>query len=593
MPNMNPVAWKDLLTYARGLQQASAGVRFVGTTLMLTVPLLVYAWCVVSVPGPWGQAAPAVFLVVAALMALFGLSVAVPAATAFALERDRETLEGLIVSPLSAWQLVLGKLAAAVTVGVITHVVMLPLLAMTYVLGGGDLAFVPAWLLLLVATDVSFASFCLVVGARRIDAPGKLGWMRAQSTQSQMALQGTLGFGVLLSLGPIYATLLLPIAAAQGVQLGPLLDTIAPVGALHPLVALVVWGDARVLGLTVPVWLIGVVVHLLAALPLLADAVEAQRSEGTPPGRTTRLLVLPLVACLLVLAASTAGGLPQVGRVLLCVGAPALVLLGSAARTGFVPASGAPRVRRLRLLTGARPDLALESAPDRAPGFALLLALVCAPLVLWGAGEAGARTLGALTLMAVAIAAVGARLVARGQEQEDRAFEAAARAATPADGDAPGPEEVAAAPRPTRGRFFLRLALASLLLPPIGAAGLSFGQTSVPALGPLAPLFQALAALGLALNPFSAALPVLADPAVLGSDAPQRVLATLGLDPRLVFGLHLTVYAVALALAVLTVRPPLDPAAMLQVTPAPAAAAPPEPSPAASEPSAEAPSAPA
>ncbi len=264
---MNPILWKDLLTYARGLQQNGGGLRYIGTTLLLGLPLLAWAWCVVTLPGSWGQAAPLVFMLIAGLMALFGLSVAVPAATAFALERDRETLEGLVVSPLTAWQLVLGKLAAAVVVGAVTHAVMLPLLAMAYVLGGGDLAFVPAWLLLLLCTDVSFAAFCLVVGARRLDAPSKLGWVRAQSTQSQMALQGTLGFGVLLSLGPIYATLLLPVAAAQGVALGPLLETAAPLGSLHPLIALVVWGEARVLGVGVPVWLVGAVVHLPGDLP--------------------------------------------------------------------------------------------------------------------------------------------------------------------------------------------------------------------------------------------------------------------------------------------------------------------------------------
>lgn len=554
---MNPILWKDLLTYARGLQQGGAGLRFVGTTLTLGAPLLVYAWCVVNRPGPWAQAAPLVFLVIAALMALFGLSVAVPAATAFALERDRETLEGLIVSPLSAWRLVLGKLASAVVVGAVTHAVMLPLLAMAYALGGGDLAFVPAWLVLLLCTDVSFGAFCLLVGARRLDAPSKLGWMRAQSSQAQMALQGTLGLGVLVSLGPIYATLLLPVAAAQGVQVGPLLDTAAPLGALHPLVALMVWGEARVLGLTLPVWLVGSVAHLLAALPLLSDAVEAQRSEGRPPGRRTRLLALPLVGWLLALVASTASPLQGPARVALAVAAPALILLFGAARTAFVPGGAAPRVTRRRLLAGLRPDLALESAPDRAPGYALVLALLCAPLVLWGAGAAAPATLGALALMGVATAAVGARLVALGQEREDRAFAAAARAdrAHPPE-EAPEPPGEAA--RPPRGRFFLRLALLCLVLPPLGAAGLSLGQGSVPALGPLAAAFQALTALGLALNPFAALLPALSDPQVLGSDGPRLLLAGVGLDPGLVLWLHVALYALALVAAVVTLRAPLD-----------------------------------
>lgn len=557
---MNPVLWKDLLTHARNLQQNGAGLRHVGTTLVLGVPLLAYAWCVVTLPGPWGQAAPLVFMAIAALMALFGLSVAVPAATAFALERDRETLEGLIVSPLGPWQLVLGKLGAAVVVGAVTHAVTLPLLAMAYVLGGGDLAFVPAWLVLLTSSNISFAAFCLVVGARRLEAPSKLGWVRAQSTQSQMALQGTVGLGVLLTLGPVYATLLLPLAAAQGVVLGPLLEAAAPLGALHPLLALVVWGDARVLGVTLPVWLVGTIAHLLVALPLLSDAAEAQRSEGQPPGRLTRLLALPAAACLLALVGSTAAHLDGPARAAVSLGAAALLLLAAAARTGFAPPAGARRVERGRLLSGLRPDLAIESAPDRAPGYLVLLTLLCAPLVLWAAGPAGPATLACLALVGASTAAIGARLVALGQEQEDRAFVAAARG-TAAEAGPAGPAAEGA--RSPRGRFFVRLALCSLLLPPIGAAGLSLGAGPAPALAPLAPVFEALVALGLAVNPASALLPALTDAQALGSAAVVQLFASLGVDPRVVLGLHVALYGAALVAAVTTIRPPLDVAATL------------------------------
>src|SRR5207302_10287793 len=108
----------------------------------------------------------------AGVMALAGRSVGVPAATAFALERDRDTLEGLVISPLRPWQLVLGKLGAAVAIGLVVQTSLLPLLAIAYALGGGDLAFVPAWVLLLAATTCSFASFCLAVGSRRLEASG-------------------------------------------------------------------------------------------------------------------------------------------------------------------------------------------------------------------------------------------------------------------------------------------------------------------------------------------------------------------------------------------------------------------------------------
>ncbi len=587
---MNPVAWKDLLAYARS---GSSGARLALPGIGLMLPLVVLAWCQVGLPGPWRAIAPYVFVLAAALTALLGLVVAVPAATAFALERDRETLEGLVVSPLTAWRLVTGKLLAAVAIGLQTHIVALPALAVALLLGGGELRFIPQFLALLALASTSFASFCLLVGARRLDAGGRIGWMRAQATQAQLALQGTLGLGILGTLGPVYAAALLPLAASQGLPVDRLLDGLAPLGGIHPLLALLCWGDADVLGVKVPVWILGAAFHALLTLPLLADAAEAQRVEGAAPGRATRLLALPVLALFLLLVASAARALPGPGRAAVGAILPAFVLVGAAMRCAFVPSDAAPRVTRRRLLEGLRPDLALESAPDRAPGYLVLVGLLCAPFLLGLVdGMAAWRGVVAVGLAGIALAALGARLVALGQEREEQALsEAVARAADPngpgrdavlvGDGGPGGRDEGDAARRPRgpRASFFLRLLLLVVLLPAVGGAGLSLGVGPAPMLATGAPVFRTVLAFGLAINPLTGTLAVLGDPKALGSDLVAKGLEIAGLDVDAVVGLHVAACLAALVVAIVTLRPPFDRDAALAVLVATATAPAPPPAP--------------
>lgn len=592
---LNPIAWKDLLAHAR---TPGAGTRHL-LAMGFAAPLLILAWCAASLPGRWREVPPFAFLAVSGLLALVGLTVAIPASTAFALERDRDTLEGLVVSPLTPRRIVLGKLLASLGIGASALCVLLPLLGMAFVLGGGDLAFVPQFILLVLATSTSYASFCLLVGARRLEPPGRAAWVRAQATQAQMALQATLGVGILVTLGPVYATLLVPVAAAQGLPVAAALDKLAPLAGLHPLLALLAWGDARLFGVDAPVWLVGAAFHLLLALPLLADASEAQRAEGEPPTKATRLLVLPALGLFLLLAGATAWPLPQPARAVIGLVVPAVVLIGAAMRMGFVPPGRAPRVTRRRLLLSLRPDLAFESAPDRAPGYLLVLALVCAPLVVGLCGQSGWVAVGALALTATSLAAVGARLVAGGQAADDAAFERVVRAAAgphpvhegdavpavpppdqqaelaaqarlaalvgdegrPADDESRAREEAAA--RGPRGRFFGRLLVVCLGLPALAGLGISLAGAGAPAMAPLLPALRSLATVGLALNPFAGVLVGLADPVVSGTPVLSVWLSGLGIEPRLVLAIHLLVYGAALLFAVGSLHRPHDPAEAL------------------------------
>lgn len=565
-PHVNPVLWKDLLTFARA-PGAGGGLRTLLISLLLGAPLLVLAWVMASFPGPWRFAGGHAFLVVAGVMALFNFAVAVPAATAFALERDRETLEGLVVSPLRPWELVLGKLLAALTMGLLTRLALLPALALAFVLGGPDLGFVPRWLLVLCASDASFGALALLIGSRRRDPTARVGWFRAQTSQAQMALQSSVGVSVLTSLVPLYAALfLLPLSFQQGVRLGEVLDALAPLGALHPLATLVLWGEVTLLGLPVPVWVLAVSFHLALALPLVADAAEGLRSEGSPPGRAPRLLALPVLTLTLLLVWTLAEGLPPAGRAGVGLLLPALLLLLAAQRTGFASPRAPARVTRERILAGVLPHLAVESLPERAPGYALLLGLLAAPLLvaIGGGGAAAWAAWAALLLASVALATLGAAIVARARRQDDRAFlRALARppgAADAAEGDsAPGTEEEEEAEaRGPRGRALFLLALAGGLLPLLAAAGLALGQGSLPALAPLAPLLRLGLLLGLGLNPLAALTPVLTDPALAGTDLPLRALQELGLAPGALFGVHLGLQLSLLLGALLTLRPPLD-----------------------------------
>lgn len=554
---LNPVLLKDLLTFARA-PGAGGGLRTIGLTVVLGGPLLLLAWAMAAFPGPWRFAGAPAFLVMAAVMALFNFAVAVPAATAFALERDRETLESLIVSPLRPWQLVLGKLGAALTMGLLTRVALLPALGVAFALGGADLGFVPRWLVLLLCSDASFASLALLIGSRRRDPSARVGWFRAQTSQAQMALQSSVGLSVLASLVPLYAAMfLLPLSFQQGVRVPEVLDAIAPLGALHPLAALILWGDVDLLGLRTPVWVVASVFHVSLALPLLADAAEAQKSEGSAPGRAPRLLALPAVGLGLVLVWALATGLPQAGRVGVGLVFPALLLLMTALRAGYAAPRGPAQVTRPRILAGLLPHLALESLPERAPGYTLLVGLLCAPVVV-GVGGGGLPAWGAwaaLVLSGVALASLGGALVARARRAEDRAFLAALAAQAPV---VETPEEEEAEVRSPRGRALLLLGLLAGLLPLFCGAGLLLGQGSLPQLLPLTPLLRLGLLLGLALNPLAGLVPVLADPALCGTDLPQRACAGLGLDPAVLLFVHVGAQLSLLLAALLTLRPPLD-----------------------------------
>src|SRR5581483_243782 len=119
-------------------------------------------------------------------------------------------------------------------------------------------------------------------------------------------------------------------ALQHGLMLGRILDAGAAVGALHPLFTLVAWGEARIYGVSVPVWLLAVTFHLLLAFPFIAGAAEAQRASGAERGRAPRAGFLVLFAFVVFAATGAAWEAPVFVRSLVGTTiAAALLVIGA------------------------------------------------------------------------------------------------------------------------------------------------------------------------------------------------------------------------------------------------------------------------
>lgn len=560
---INPLLRKDLLVYSRGIKQAGGISGLIAYALIFALPLLGFAYALAFSAGEHRFFGRHVYLGLCAVMAFVHLGVAVPASTAFALERDRNTLEGLIVSPLGAWRLVVGKLASAVAVGVLAKAALLPLLAVAYALGGAELGFLPRYLLVLVAIDVSLASLAIYLGHRHREAPTRLGWIKNQTSQSQLALQTTVGISVLGFLLPFYAVgFLIPLSLKRGALVAEVLDVVAPLGALHPLATLATWGQANLFGLSVPVWLLAIALHVSLALPLIAATAEGQRPEGAAPGRLPRLLALPALLMTGLIGGAVLARSPVLVRTITTLVAAGGLVLASALLTGFREEGGRPTGID-GLLAGLLPWEACRSQPASAPGFTLWIGLGLAlPMLLWAGGGSRAAwgSALALTLAGVSLAALGARLQARVREREEEAFLAALRGQGP---EAPDPDEDAEELERRRktwpSRVLAALILAGFFLPPVagGVIG-AIDAGNLSSLAPLRPVLSAALGLGMALNPCAGALPFAIDPQTLGSDFGLRALARIGVAPWAVFGGHLLIYGALLIGALVTLRAPLD-----------------------------------
>ncbi|RMG14721.1 MAG: hypothetical protein D6731_09855 [Planctomycetota bacterium] len=550
---LNPVLYKDLLMHAVSPQQ-SRRLRFGLHALFLAAPLLVLFYCAAFLPGPWAYLPRPLFFAAAALLSFSNVLVHLPAVTAFAAERDRGTFEGLVVSPLSPARLVLGKYLVALARAALARLTLLPPLAAVLALGGEDPGFLIRYWVLLSAADASLAAAVLALGARERRAKKQPTWLKAHTTQTQLVAQASGAAVVVFLLLPLYALLILVPLVLQGGGVGVgLLETVAPLAVVHPLAALVCWGDLDVFGTPVPVWVAGVLFHLLLAPPFLAHAVGSLAPECARPTRWARSLALPALGAVLLLVLLLAARLGPLGRCALGWLGAAGVLLWSAAVAAAAPV-GRAEISRAALLRGLWPANALRSGAAQAPGYVLLLALPCGALVGWAGGGQPSGLWAAFLLLvaALSLAVLGACAAASEQRREQQELLQAWRGEEQEGvGGEPAEEQARRSP-------LARLWLASLLLAVPSLLGLLLTEHGVLAGGDLLRLPAGVfAAVGLSLNPLASFLPLACDSAAFGTSAVRDQLVAWGIDPGAVAVMHAVAYVGLACVALWRLAPPL------------------------------------
>jgi ABC-2 type transport system permease protein len=160
VPEFNPVLVKELRGRMRG---ARAFVLLTIYLLILSgVTLLLYAALAGSATSDLNagrQIGKALFLLIAAV-ALIEVCVITPSLTAGSIagEKERQTYDLLVASLLSPWQIVWGKLAAALAFALLMILAVVPMMSLAFLFGGVTLAELLIALAGLVTTAVFYAT---------------------------------------------------------------------------------------------------------------------------------------------------------------------------------------------------------------------------------------------------------------------------------------------------------------------------------------------------------------------------------------------------------------------------------------------------
>jgi ABC-type transport system involved in multi-copper enzyme maturation permease subunit len=160
MPELNPVLIKELRSRMRG---ARAFVLLTIDLLILgAVTLLFYAAVAdASTSGlDSGRTIGKVLFLLVAGVALIEVCLITPALTAGSIagEKERQTYDLLVASLLSPWQIVWGKLSAALSFALLLILSIVPLKSLAFLFGGVSLTEVVIALVGLVATAVFYAT---------------------------------------------------------------------------------------------------------------------------------------------------------------------------------------------------------------------------------------------------------------------------------------------------------------------------------------------------------------------------------------------------------------------------------------------------
>ncbi|MDQ2686310.1 MAG: ABC transporter permease subunit [Armatimonadota bacterium] len=217
-----------------------------------------------------------IFFTLAALITLIA-----PALTAVSIttERQRLSLDLLVTTPLTASELLIGKMLSSTAFLALLLALSLPASALCVILGGATLGDVIRVYLLLAVDGLVLAALGLLVScATRASLPA-LVW-------TYLTVAGFLA----LTAFAYFATL----ASTYGRSAGTTASPAASVGALNPFVAVYIGGQSFDVGnVHVPLWVgAGVVAVLLIRLLVTAATYRLGSYGGSPIGSLRRQLLL-------------------------------------------------------------------------------------------------------------------------------------------------------------------------------------------------------------------------------------------------------------------------------------------------------------
>ena len=474
----------------------------------------------------------------------------VPAATSIALERDRETFETLTLSSLNAGELVRGKILGSFFIGFMAKAPLLPACGIAALFGGLPLRFVPAFLVVLAAVDLCYATLGVLISSRHHKPPPFAAYIKPP-TQAQLALQRGLLIVTLFSVALIYSiALLLPISLQNGWVFHDILRRSAIIGMFHPVLCLLLRGDVPLFGVPVPLWILTTAFHLLLTAPLYSKAVDMHRHDHAPPVIGPRLWSLPVLLFTLLTIAGALAPLEPRWMVLAACLAAGITLPAFTIAVAFATERSGRRVERKTLLGVLRdPADLFRSKISTAPGYLLVIAFgLILGLVLALAhadrltGPGALLAASGLTLFALGSGLAGVAMNARAVLHRGKTL--MTLVSRPRSEPVPGPE---AGPglRDTGGLRLLPISVLvlSFALPVALTVVLQAARAKALPLTPaLRDFVGVLAVVALSFNPFASLMPILADSSAGGFVVLERWLNLLEVSGGTLALLHMLAY---------------------------------------------------
>jgi ABC-type transport system involved in multi-copper enzyme maturation permease subunit len=198
---MNAILVKELRSYLRGARPFT--LISVYLTILGGLVLLIYSTETSSGFVNRAEIGLTLYGVVMGL-ALLQLTFLSPAMNASSLgsERDRQTIDLLMITPVSAIQLIIGKLIAPCLFLLILSIATLPMAAFAFLIGGIEIRDLVVGFLLLLLTTVSYGTIGI--------------WAAARSRTSRSGTLIAQGIVLLLAIGlPVIALVLAALLASE------------------------------------------------------------------------------------------------------------------------------------------------------------------------------------------------------------------------------------------------------------------------------------------------------------------------------------------------------------------------------------------